>query len=191
MPSFLFLNFQEYSQMCFELAVQVKKTTAEKPLDYIVSIQRGGAVISKVLSDLLNVPIATITLSTYENLRQVKEPFISQEVSVSVSGKHVLIVDDLSDSGVTLKFVEDYLSKQAPASIRSAVLFTKSHSQFIPDFSVKPTDHWVVFPGEVRETAEALQTFTDLDQKVKDEFQSYLLSQGATPELLQELGIRV
>lgn len=189
MPSFLFLEFPEFSNLCLQLAVQIKKDTAEKPLDYIVSIQRGGALMSKILSDLLNVPIATMTVSTYENMQQTKEPFISQEVSVTVSGKNILVVDEIADSGATLHFVQDYLQKQAPAWMKTAVLVSKSHSTFKPDYSAKSSDDWVVFPGEVRETAEALKSLPNLEPAVKAQFQKFLVSQGATPELLQELQI--
>lgn len=189
MPSFQFLNFTVFAQHCLEVAVKIKEQYKDEPIDYIVSIQRGGALMSKILSDVLDAPIATLTVSTYENLQQTKEPYISQEISATLSGKHVIVVDEICDSGATLLFVKDYLEKQAPASIRTAVLFVKSHSTFTPDFWAETSDKWIVFPGELRETAEALKQLQGLDPAVYQEFQTYMQTHGATLSLQEKLGL--
>jgi uncharacterized protein len=191
MPSFLFLNFTEFAHHCLEVAVKIKAEYKDQPIDYIVSIQRGGALMSKILSDILNVPIATLTVSTYEKLQQTKEPYIAQEISTTLSGKHVLVVDEICDSGATLLFVKDYLEKQAPASLRTAVLFVKSHSTFTPDFWAVASDKWIVFPGELRETAEALQKIEGLDSTVHQEFQEFMQTHGATSFLQEKLGLHI
>lgn len=191
MPSFQFLTFAQFSRMCLELAVKIKEDSDGTPIDYVISIQRGGALMSKLLSDLFNAPIATLTVSTYENMEQKSEPYISQEVSVSISGKSVIVVDEICDSGSTLHFVQNYLQNQAPASMRTAVLYMKSHSVFTPDFWVQTSDKWIVFPGELRETAQALRTIKGLDQSVYDEFQSYVQAHGGDQALQQELELKI
>ena len=191
MPSFLFLHFTEFAHHCLELAAKIKAEYNDQPIDYIVSIQRGGAMISKILSDVLDVPIATLTVSTYENLHKVKEPYISQEVSTTLSGKHVLVVDEICDSGATLCFVKEYLEKQAPASLRTAVLCMKSQSTFSPDFWSLSSDKWIVFPGELRETAEALRQIKGLDPEVYQEFQTFMHSHGVTSLLQEKLDLHI
>lgn len=47
----------------------------------------------------------------------------------TLSGTNVLIVDDILDSGQTLKLVKQQLVRRAPASIRTCVLLRKQHSQ--------------------------------------------------------------
>ncbi|MFT5317834.1 MAG: hypoxanthine phosphoribosyltransferase [Chlamydiales bacterium] len=58
---------------------------------------------------------------------------------VDVSGKHVLIVDDICDSGVTLSKVVSKLKEKMPANIQSLVLLhrkSEAPSKFNPDFSL-------------------------------------------------------
>jgi hypoxanthine phosphoribosyltransferase len=68
-----------------------------------------------------------------------------------IAGK-VLLVDDLADSGVTLHAVVDLLrTKYEPISeLRSAVIWTKGISKFLPDYSVEflPTNPWIHQPFE-------------------------------------------
>lgn len=191
MPSFQFLTFTDFSRMCLDLAVKIKEDSDGESIDYVISIQRGGALMSKLLSDIFNAPIATLTVSTYENMEQKREPYISQEVSVSISGKSVIVVDEICDSGSTLKFVQSYLQNQAPSSMRTAVLYMKSHSVFTPDFWVQTSDKWIVFPGELRETAEALRTMSGLDQSVYDDFHAYFKAHGGDESLQQKLELKI
>ncbi len=190
MPEFLFLSFEEFSKYCFDLVIKINQLYQGQKIDYLISIQRGGAVMSKVISDALNVPIATIVVSSYQNLQQVREPFVSQELSIDIRDKHIIVLDEICDSGDTLKLVCNYLSQYSPASLRTAVLVLKPHSQFKPDFSAMETSKWVVFPGELRETAEAILELGDVTTMVVDQFHEYAYKHGATPQLLEELGFK-
>lgn len=191
MPSFQFLSFQDFAKICLQLAVKIKADTQGIPIDYIVSIQRGGALMSKILSDVFDAPIATLTVSTYENMEQKKLPYISQEISTSISKKNVIVVDEICDSGLTLKFVQDYLLQQAPTTLRTAVLFMKSHSVFVPDFWVQTSDKWIVFPGELKETAQALRQMNDLDASVYKQFEDFVAAHGADLKLQKVLALLI
>ncbi|HHH75699.1 MAG TPA: hypoxanthine phosphoribosyltransferase [Phycisphaerae bacterium] len=59
-------------------------------------------------------------------------PVISFVPSVDFSGRDVLILDDILDSGQTLKAIIDYVAGQSPASIRSCVLLEKARPD-VPD----------------------------------------------------------
>ena len=50
---------------------------------------------------------------------------ITKDLSVSVEGKHVLIIEDILDSGVTLSYLRGFLEQRRPASIRICTLFDK------------------------------------------------------------------
>ena len=60
-------------------------------------------------------------------------------------GAHVLVVDDVADSGRTLALVMEMLGEQG-AEARSAVLYTKPRTIIQPDYSWKDTDLWITFP---------------------------------------------
>jgi len=191
MPEFWFLSFEEFSLYCFNLAVKLKTQFKGKQIDYLVSVQRGGAVMSKILSDVLGAPIATVVVSSYQDLQQVKKPFISQEISVDIRGKNIIVLDEICDSGDTLKLVADYLQQSSPASLTTAVLVMKPKATFRPDHFATQTDKWVVFPGELKETAAALAQFSGVTDEVITQFRQYAKQHGATQQLLADLEISI
>ena len=125
--------------------------------DLIVGISRGGWVPARVISDLLDNPnLASIRVEFYVNInRTIEEPVITQQVSVSVKDKRVLIVDDITDSGKSLRTVYEELLKEAK-EVRTVTLYHKPWSCFRPDFYVRETDAWIVFPWEYNETIRKL-----------------------------------
>jgi len=191
MPEFLFLNFEQFSAHCFDLVMKLQSQYVGKKIDYLISVQRGGAVMSKILSDALEVPIATVVASSYQDLTQVKKPFISQELAVDIQGKNVVVLDEICDTGETLKLVSDYLHQLSPASIVTAVLVVKPNVVFHPDFHATQTDKWVVFPGELRETAQAISHLKDVTPEVFAQFRQYAQQHGASEQLLIQLGIHI
>ena len=85
-------------------------------------------------------------------------------------------MDDVSDTGKTFIRGEKYLTEMGAASITTASPFIKPWTKFIPDFFVKQVDEWIVFPYDMRETVEAIQ--------------SNLLKEGKTPgEVAKQLSL--
>ena len=121
--------------------------------DVIVAISRGGLIPARILSDSLNVPIVyTIRISFYSSVGVRKEtPEVTQPLSVDISGKKVLIVDDISDSGRSLILAKEHLSKLNPSEIRTATIHFKPESAFKPDYFSTITEAWVVYPWETEE----------------------------------------
>jgi hypothetical protein len=97
--------------------------------EVILAIPRGGLVLAVKLSNVLgNIPVA----------------FAYDEKNPLFNG-NVLIVDDVSDTGKTLKkHVEMFGQRKA----KVATLFYKPHSVLKPDFYAFETDKWIVFPWE-------------------------------------------
>lgn len=67
---------------------------------------------------------------------------------VDISGKKVLIVDDITDTGDTLQLSVDYVKSLRPAEIRTAVLQHKTCSSFVPDFYGQKIIkwRWIIYP---------------------------------------------
>jgi len=74
----------------------------------------------------------------------------------AVTGKRILLFDDVADTGESLLFVKDYLHSMGIEDITTATIFYKSHSKIKPDFYTKQTSDWIIFPYEVRETINLL-----------------------------------
>jgi uncharacterized protein len=90
-------------------------------------------------------PLAHLRQAVGHHVHQLTTP------KGEIAGK-VLLVDDLADSGHTLKVVIDLLKNNyAPITeLRSAVIWTKAMSTFTPDYSVEylPTNPWIHQPFE-------------------------------------------
>lgn len=161
MPSFHSISYEYYpwSQLgddIFALSKQIIESGQE--FDRIIALAKGGLAFSRSLVDYLNVPeVSSIQIEFYSGINEASSaPVILQSLPISIKNERVLVFDDLADSGDSLKTAVNYLQHHGPQSIHTATLFVKPHSKFKPDFSVKETSAWVIFPNEVRETIAEL-----------------------------------
>jgi hypothetical protein len=124
--------------------------------DQIVCIARGGLRVGDVMSRLFRRPLAIIYTQSYvEDAGRVQgEITVSKHMAMMTPGlgARVLLVDDLVDSGVTLEVVRDVLlaEHRGVREIRTAVLWYKGCSKFIPDYYVEhlPENPWIHQPFE-------------------------------------------
>jgi hypoxanthine phosphoribosyltransferase len=126
--------------------------------DVIIGIARGGWIPARILSDVLytsqmmNVRIEYYTDVGIHN----DEPTIVQPVTGSMESKAVLIVDEVADSGDSLRHAIKHVKALGAKEIRSAVLHLKPTSQIVPDYYMVKTNKWTVYPWEHRESIIAL-----------------------------------
>jgi uncharacterized protein len=122
--------------------------------DIIIGIAKGGIIPARILSDLIETPqLATVQIAFYHDIAQpTLEPTLKQPLSLSIKNKKTLIVDDISDTGKSLKLAQIHLQEQGAAETKTATLYFKPQSITKPDFYEKQTNNWVVFPWEIKET---------------------------------------
>ena len=122
--------------------------------DIIIAIARGGVVPARILSDLLGTPnLSFIQIEFYTNISQtLQEPTLKQTITTNVRGKKILLVDDIADTGKSLKLAKTHLQQQGAFEIKTATLYQKPQSITAPDFYEKQTTNWVVFPWDTKET---------------------------------------
>jgi uncharacterized protein len=117
--------------------------------DLVLSIARGGLPIGGVLGYALDVKnCAAINVEFYSGIGQrMAVPVVLPPTPplIDLAGLKVLLADDVADSGETLALVAE-LVRPNVAELRSAVLYTKPRSTFVPDFSWRRTDRWIAFP---------------------------------------------
>ncbi len=131
--------------------------------DVIIAIARGGLVPAMVISDVLNVKdILVIQLEHWPapgtTLPEVK---VRHDIpNEDLSGKKILIVDDVADTGDTLKFAKEMIEKRFNnVDVKTAALHVKiGKAKFIPDYSALNVDPslWIVYPWSCVEDMEAL-----------------------------------
>ena len=174
------ITFSEFTYYIEQISNYIKNSLTE--LDYLVSIQRGGALMSLMLSDLISLPIATLTISSYKDGQKVNQPILTQRISTDLANKNILLLDEISDTGSTLKQAVKHLATVHPKSIHTATMFTKSHSEFIPDFYIENEDRWIVFPYELKETLGS-PLMDDVEEK--DKIIAYFKSCGYSDKSIE------
>lgn len=144
-----------WSQIYDMLLNQAQKihNSGYKP-DIIVGVARGGIIPARILTDLLEAPqLAMIQVEFYVDIAQpTLQPTIKQALSTIITGKKTLVVDDIVDTGKSLKLAKTHLQEQGASEIMTATLYAKPHSTTTPDFFERQTSRWVVFPWDAKET---------------------------------------
>jgi len=149
-------TWEQIYEMLIELANRVRKSEF-KP-DVLLGISRGGWPPARVVSDLLENPnIANMKIEFYVDIgRTSKRPVITQPISVNVHKKKVLIIDDVADTGRSLEVARRHLTRKGASQIKIATIYCKPHSIVKPDYYMKETSAWVIFPWERFEATKLL-----------------------------------
>jgi hypoxanthine phosphoribosyltransferase len=141
------LTYERFGEAVRDLATAVVDSGYQP--DWVVCIARGGLLIGGALGYALPLKnIATINVEFYTDVdERLDVPVVLPPVLdlVDLDDTRVLVVDDVADTGETLKLVLDLLRPRV-AEVRSAVLYEKSRSVVKPDFAWKQTDVWINFP---------------------------------------------
>lgn len=122
--------------------------------DVIVAVSRGGWVPARVHSDLLETANLTmVRTECYSGFKEAKPmPTLTQPLSACVDGKRVLVVDDIADTGRSLKLVKDHVTQKGAREVKVATLYRKPWSLVKPNYCEAETELWVVFPWDLKET---------------------------------------
>ena len=115
--------------------------------DLIISVNRGGCVPGIYLSHLIDINHEVLTLS--KNKKTNNSSYIK---SIMEKHKTILVLDDINDTGKTMKEISEIYSKFLH-KLKFAVLIDNKSSQFKVDFSSYKIDKtvdnsWIVFPWE-------------------------------------------
>ncbi len=139
-----------------ELATQISNDyKAEGAEDvYMLGVLRGAFIFLADLSRRLTIPrrVDFIALSSYEDTSTTSGAVrLVLDVRAPLRGKHVLVVEDIVDSGKTLEYLLRTLEAREPASLKTCVLLQKPDRLEVPvsidylGFTIP--DKWVVGYG--------------------------------------------
>lgn len=178
-------SWNQIYRLLLKLAEAVRKSGFEP--DVIVGVSRGGWIPARIMSDLLETPkLANVTAEFYVGVAETKrEPTITQPVSLPVKGAKVLVVDDVADTGESLKVVNSHLKNQGASEIKIATIYYKPWSVIVPHCYEKETRCWIVFPWERKETVrKTVEKFRGEGRTVEDAKEK-LISSGLNRELVE------
>jgi hypoxanthine phosphoribosyltransferase len=152
----LYVSWSEYYQKIEQLAAQIYQSGWE--FNQIVCLARGGLRIGDILSRIYEQPLAILATSSYSSGAGKQERgnlTFSRHLTMTTKnlGSHILLVDDLVDSGITLQKTIPWLKEYSDSSIeeiRTAVIWYKACSVIVPDYYVDylPNNPWIHQPFE-------------------------------------------
>ncbi|MGH1469888.1 MAG: phosphoribosyltransferase [Cellvibrionaceae bacterium] len=148
----------------FKLAEQIYARNY-KP-QFIIGVWRGGAPVGIAVQEYLDFMgvdtnhIAIRTSSYYginQQHREIKIHGLDYVINHVEADQELLIVDDVFDSGRSIKAIIDEIKKRArkntPNTIKTACTWYKPNrniTDLTPDFYVHATDKWLIFPHEIK-----------------------------------------
>ena len=125
----MYYSFDHFKQDADKLVEQI--TNSGKFCDYVVGVVRGGAIPAVYLSHRLGIPMRGVSWSTFHN-DQMRESALDI-ADDSSEGKSILLVDDILDSGRTMKeLLEDWSHTRDKIGI--AVLVYNLQQEIKPDY---------------------------------------------------------
>lgn len=146
------MSWELFNNLAKQVAQKMKKDDYQP--DFMVGLARGGWVLSRVLCDYLGVKdLVSLKVehwgvtATPDGTAKIKFPF-----DIDLSGRDVVVVDDITDTGESMKVAVDYIKTMNPRNIRTATLRHISGGKFTPDYyGDEITWRWVVFPWNIVE----------------------------------------
>jgi hypoxanthine phosphoribosyltransferase len=125
-PSEILLSADQIQKRVAELAVDIRR---DSPGDlHFVAVLKGAFIF---LSDLVrqmsgHISLDFMALSSYaKGTTSSGEVRLLKDLDTSLDGKHVVIVEDIVDTGLTLTYLQDILRARNPKSLRTACLLSK------------------------------------------------------------------
>ena len=169
----LWVSWDDYHKKTEKLALLIYESGWE--FDQILCLARGGLRLGDVLSRVFNVPLAILSVSSYRGEDGTEQGVLDIAKHITMAGGSLtgklLLVDDLVDSGVTIKKVLAQLRAQFAglSEIKVAAVWQKACSEVTPDYVVEylKTNPWIHQPFEIYDSIRPDQLMTRINRHDK------------------------
>ncbi len=124
----ILLTADEIQTRVAEMGAQIERDYPGGDGIHLVGVLKGGFMF---MSDLVRAMSPRVTLdfiavSSYgKSTRSTGEVRMVKDVDASLEGRHVIIVEDIVDTGLTLTYLQDILRARGPLSLKTACLLSK------------------------------------------------------------------
>ena len=161
--------------------------------EVIIGVARGGWYLARVLCDFFMVKdLFSLKMehwgvtATVTGAAELKFG-LDSEAQKKLKGKRVLIADDVTDTGDSIKFALEYVSAFEPLDVKTATMHHKTSSSFMPDFygELMTEWRWIIYPWSVYEDMMELMEkmmekrsgkadLEEIRSAMKDEYDLYI-----------------
>lgn len=141
----LLVSWDEFHRTTRELA---RRLLPAEQWQGIIAVSRGGLVPAAILARELNLRLVdVVSLSSYEHQTHQQQLVMHKDVSATADGEGFLVIDDLVDTGNTLKFLRQRLPKA-----KFMTVYAKPQGvPLLDDFVVELAQQtWIHFPWDLQ-----------------------------------------
>ena len=140
------VSWEEVQSLAINLARKIHRS-GYRP-DTLIALARSGFVPGRILSDLLGVTdLVSLKVEHWLDTtgKHREEATIPYKIPFNIKGKRILVVDDIVDTGKSMKLSVEYLAKFQPKELRTCVMQYITSSILKPDYYVKVVSDWTWF----------------------------------------------
>ena len=142
---FLDLSWEMFGELCRALALRVAR---EYEPELVVGIARAGVIPGAVIASILRVDFYSMKISRKRGDEVVRDrPEILSAAPPQVRGKRVVLVDEITSSGDTLRLGLAACRDVGPRELRTATCFVRPQG-YKPDYYSLETDNTIIFPWD-------------------------------------------
>ena len=183
----LHLSWDDIQLLAEEVAARIRESGYTP--DLIVAVSRGGFDHARILCDQLEVRrLASLQIEYYSGVNETNEtPKIIYPLNADVSGKNVLVVDDVSDTGTSLRLAKVHVESMRASQVRVATLHVKPWTTLKPDYYAAETDAWIVYPWDPIECMISIAARFENDGLKPNDIRKRLAELGFDPKIVKRL----
>jgi len=130
----IIISEEQIRERCAEIGAQISADYQGEPI-LLVAVLRGAALFIADLSREITTPVELdfMAVSSYgSSTKSSGVVRILKDLDEQIEGRHVLVVEDILDTGLTLKYLLKNLASRKPASLEVVTLLSKEGKQRVP-----------------------------------------------------------
>lgn len=136
------INWSTVERNVDDLTAKIRQADVE--FDGVVGILRGGVIPAR----LLVAQLAIADMYALNVKKRGSERIVTTNIDEDLSGRHLLLVEDVLESGGSLLAAEEYLEEQKRAIVGTVAIYFTAASEVIPDFTLGQIDEVPHFPWD-------------------------------------------
>lgn len=187
------VSWGDIERWCDSIRHKIMKDYAP---DTIIGIARGGLVPARILSDRMWIKDLLSVKTEHWGITATKdgEATLKGTLNGSLDGKNVLVIDDITDTGESLRVASEYVKSLNPQTLKTATMLHITRSGFLPDYYAEEINEqawtWFIFPWNIYEDLDNLvgrslvKPMTTLEVKSTLEADYQLNTDGLDMEVL-------
>ncbi len=142
---FMELSWEMFGELCRALALKVAQSYDPQ---IVIGIARAGVIPGAVVASMMRRDFFSLKITRREGGRVVRQrPSILSAAPRQARGKRVLIVDEITTSGDTMRLALAAVREVQPVEIRTATSFARTRG-YQPDYYALATDSTLIYPWD-------------------------------------------